>query len=241
MLKKIQSFLPVYVYVASRLLKVLVVMPLTFCGRATVRQFAQMLGWKNPADRINNEAVSNTLEDVIERQCVRILHPSADNGDVSTYELYVLNSLVKALKPKTIFEIGTLHGRTTVNLLDNADRLEALYTLDIMDELSSNWFAQHPQSGKVKRIVCDSRHLDIAHYRNKMDLVFIDADHTYDAVVSDSQKALDMLSATGVLVWHDYTFVSDTKRACHHFMRQYPNRRYVHIVDTTLLVMLADS
>jgi predicted O-methyltransferase YrrM len=83
--------------------------------------------------------------------------------------------------------------------------------------------------------------LDVGPYIGKLDLVFIDADHTYDAVINDSHKALQMLSPKGIVVWHDYTVVIDTKRACHAFMQRNPNRRFVHILDTTLLVMLAEA
>lgn len=241
MLKKLRSFLPVWVHLILRLPKIMFLMPLSFEGRATIRHFALMTEWKSPAEKIGNRAASVALEDIIDRQRVRILHPTAQNGDVTTYELYVLNCLVKSIGPKNIFEIGTLHGRTTVNLLDSAEGLETLYTLDIMEELPSNRFAGHPRADHVKRIVCDSRDLDTTPYRRRMDFVFIDADHTYDAVVNDSKKAMEMLSNPGVLVWHDYTFVSDTKRACNEFIMQYPRRRYVQIVDTTFLVMLADG
>jgi len=239
-LQRLRSFLPVYAHLSLRVPKILFLMPLSYPGRAMIRSFAATTGWKNPADKIENHATCGRLEEIIGQQGVRILFPTAEFGDVSTYELYVLNSLVKALRPKNIFEIGTLHGRTTVNLLDNADELETLYTLDIMEDLPGNRFAGHPRSAKVKRIVCDSRDLDVRPYRNMMDLIFIDADHTYDAVLGDSAKALEMLSAKGAIAWHDYTSVSDTKRACHEFMRQNPGRRYVHVKDTSLLVMLAD-
>ena len=228
-------------FIVLRLPRILLYMPLSFYGRAALRYFAFMTGWRNPADNIKNQAPSKPLEEITGRQCVHILYPTAQLGDVSTYELYALNSLVKAFKPRTIFEIGTLHGRTTVNLLDNAENLETLFTLDIMEELPANLFARHHQSYKVKRIVCDSRQVDITPYKSKVDLIFIDADHTYEAVVSDSRKAVEMLRSTGLLVWHDYTVVGDTKGACHEFMRMHAGRQFVHIVDTTLLVMLPEA
>ena len=213
-------------------------MPLSYYGRATIRAMASLLGWENPCGKIRNEAPTLRLDEVIQPQCIRILYPTPSLGDVTTYELYVLNSLVKAFVPKTVFEIGTLHGRTTVNLLDNAEQLDTLYTLDILEELPDNKFLTHPKAGKVKRIVADSRNLETQPYHARMDFIFIDADHTYDAVINDSGKALDMLTPKGVLVWHDYTLVIDTKRACHQFMQQHPNHRYVQIENTTLLVML---
>jgi predicted O-methyltransferase YrrM len=237
-LNKIRSFLPVYLYLIGQLPKTLLVRPGSFYGRATIRAIVSLLGWKNPCDQIKNLAPTRALGEVVPAQTVRILHPLAHLGDVSTYELVVLNSLVKAFKPKNIFEIGTLHGRTTVNLLENAEQLEVLYTLDILEELPVNRFSTHPRAAKVKRIVVDSRQLDVGPFAGEMDFIFIDADHTYDAVVNDSRKAMEMLSPGGCVVWHDYTMMPDTKQACHQFMGKHPGRRFVQIEDTTLLVML---
>jgi len=200
-----------------------------------------MLGWQNPCTKITNLAPTRPLEGIVPAQRVHVLHPTAYHGDVSTYELYALNSLVKAFAPTTIFEIGTLHGRTTVNLLENAEQLDTLYTLDILEELPANKFAEHADAKKVKRIISDSLSFNIEPYRGRIDFIFIDADHTYDAVVSDSEKALEMLSTTGVVVWHDYTFVSDTKEACNDFIGRHPERRFIHIKDTTMLLMLASA
>jgi hypothetical protein len=37
-----------------------------------------------------------------------------------------------------------------------------------------------------------------------MDLVLVDASHTYQAVFSDSMNAFRMIKAGGVILWHDY-------------------------------------
>jgi hypothetical protein len=39
-----------------------------------------------------------------------------------------------------------------------------------------------------------------------MDLVYIDASHSYSAVRSDTQAAFSMLSDLGMIVWDDYTY-----------------------------------
>jgi hypothetical protein len=37
-----------------------------------------------------------------------------------------------------------------------------------------------------------------------MDLVVVDASHTYAAVFSDSMNAFKMIKPGGVIIWHDY-------------------------------------
>jgi hypothetical protein len=36
------------------------------------------------------------------------------------------------------------------------------------------------------------------------DLIFIDADHSYESVRNDTELILPLLSPTGFVVWHDY-------------------------------------
>ncbi|MBL8012699.1 MAG: class I SAM-dependent methyltransferase, partial [Candidatus Omnitrophica bacterium] len=41
----------------------------------------------------------------------------------------------------------------------------------------------------------------------KIDLVFIDGNHSYEFVKSDTENALEMLSEKGVIIWHDYDYI----------------------------------
>lgn len=238
MLNKLKSFLPVYLYFVLRLPKILFWMPLSFYGRSMIRVLCADMGLKNPADAIPQPVQSIRLDALVPAQPVDLLHPVPYHGDISTYELITLNSLVKHYQPKTLFEIGTLHGRTTVNLLANSPDGATVYTLDILEELPDNKFASHPRAKDVKRIVNDSRTLDTTPYAKKMDFVFIDANHEYDFVLNDSEKAMELVSDNGVVVWHDYTFVAETKRAINDFMARYPNKTFQHITDTTMIVMI---
>ena len=40
--------------------------------------------------------------------------------------------------------------------------------------------------------------------RESVDMIFLDADHTYAAVKRDTEILLPLLSPTGIFVWHDY-------------------------------------
>ncbi len=51
------------------------------------------------------------------------------DGNVNVAELAVLNALCRTLKPKSIMEIGTFDGRTTLNLALNSNA--QVFTLDL--------------------------------------------------------------------------------------------------------------
>ena len=48
---------------------------------------------------------------------------------------------------------------------------------------------------------------DFSPYYGKIDFVFIDANHSYAYVRSDTENALRTLSPEGVILWHDYDFI----------------------------------
>jgi predicted O-methyltransferase YrrM len=147
--------------------------------------------------------------------------PIANDGNVALVELLVLSRLVRELQPKSIFEIGTFDGRTTLALATNAGDDAHVYTLDLPAatptalsiERSERAFVDKAESGarfrgtdaesKITQLFGDSAKFDFSAYR--AELVFVDASHAYEYVLNDSIRALEMLGdATGAVVWHDY-------------------------------------
>jgi hypothetical protein len=66
---------------------------------------------------------------------VSVAQAAAVSGNVSLTEILVLNSLVKRLCPRRIFEFSTFNGRTTLNLALNAPQGAEVFTLDLSAEL----------------------------------------------------------------------------------------------------------
>ncbi len=61
---------------------------------------------------------------------------------------------------------------------------------------------------RVCQIFCDSRQWDTSAYPDGFfDSVFIDGGHQADVVINDTRKALPLLRAGGLVVWHDFTLV----------------------------------
>jgi predicted O-methyltransferase YrrM len=146
-------------------------------------------------------------------------------GGVSRHCHLVLCALAKLLDCRTAFEIGTYRGEMTWLLAHNLPGLRVL-TLDLPNleaadhtalELTdrgqyfTHWdrgvrYAGTPEAARITPLSGDSATFDFAPYQEKMDLVFIDASHSYSYAQSDTEAALRMLSPRGAIVWDDYTY-----------------------------------
>jgi hypothetical protein len=72
-----------------------------------------------------------------------------------------------------------------------------------------------------------------------MDMVFIDADHSYESVLSDTKKAFRMVSKGGsgkVILWHDLRPHSAVERA---MVELSDHGQTFHIKDTALGIYLS--
>jgi predicted O-methyltransferase YrrM len=91
-------------------------------------------------------------------------------------------------------------------------------------------------SHKIKQLYVDSANAELQNFRGKVDFVFVDGDHGYNYVKSDSESAFSMLTPSGVILWHDYASRwEDVTR----FLREVANqqgKRIYHLQGTNLAV-----
>jgi len=139
-------------------------------------------------------------------------------------ERYCLASLAAVLRPRTIFEIGTYDGTTTL-LLARAAPEASVFTLDLPPESLHDpeidphgWmqaafakvggvgsrFQNAPESSRITQLYGDSRTFDFSEYLGRMDMVLVDGAHVYEVAQSDSENAMRMLTPQGIAVWDDY-------------------------------------
>jgi predicted O-methyltransferase YrrM len=158
-------------------------------------------------------------------------------GDVSWQELVTISSLVVHYQPQRVFEIGTFMGKTTYHLAANSPDQAKVFTLDLPQDDFAQIIAENPYDmnllhegkrhevgfyfkntryeSKIRQIFCDSKSFDETPYADSMDMIFVDADHTYASVVNDTQKALRMLRKNEpgkVILWHDLRQRSDVEK-----------------------------
>lgn len=133
-------------------------------------------------------------------------------SNMDAMEIYAISVLLLVRKPRTIFEFGTFDGATTLRLAELAPDAE-IVTIDLPETESESLhlgtqtgarFLGTSHEARITQLRGDSRTFDFSAYRDKMDLVVIDAGHDYAAVSADTQNAALMLTDTGAIVWDDY-------------------------------------
>jgi len=195
---------------------------------------------------------------------IKLLEPATANGNATIQEVFTLNFAVAACRPKTIFEIGTFDGRTTVNLAANTPADTRIYTLDLpssglnktkfaledYDKMyvdkpaSGERFKDSPEGVKITQLFGDSATFDFSPYFKSIDFVFVDGSHAYEYALSDSLNALKLLhNQGGVILWHDYGHVCwpGVARALDKLQATNPQfKNLKHIPDTTIACLLVE-
>jgi predicted O-methyltransferase YrrM len=144
------------------------------------------------------------------------------DASISDLEFNKLCSLVKDIKTPIIFEIGTHKGKTAIRFSE-AIPDATIYTLDIEKK-------HNKKADNIEWLYGDSRYFDFTPYYGQIDLMFIDGDHNYDAVLSDSMNALKCIKPTGFIAWHDVDIQHPfTANAIKDFLELYQiDKKYFH-------------
>jgi predicted O-methyltransferase YrrM len=169
----------------------------------------------------------------------------------------LLARLVRDRRPRTLFEIGTFDGRTTLNLAANAPDEAIVYTLDLpateqpVLALASGerTFVDKPTSGarvhrselapKVKQLLGDSATFDFSPYVSAVDFVFVDGSHAYENALNDSRIAHRLLrNGKGTIVWHDYDVWPGVSNALHQLRATSPVFHQIRWIEGTSLAVL---
>ena len=138
-------------------------------------------------------------------------------------EQLAIGAICREIEPDKVFEIGTYKGSTTLIFALNTPSKTKITTLDLdplkrethlygtgIDSLDSldvgSAFKGTIYEKKILQLYGDSTTFDFGPYNRKMDLVYIDADHTYGYVKNDTRNALSLIKKGGVIVWDDYVY-----------------------------------
>ncbi|PYV08493.1 MAG: hypothetical protein DMG07_25655, partial [Acidobacteria bacterium] len=120
---------------------------------------------------------------------------------------------------KTLFEIGTFDGRTTLNLAANSGPDSLVYTLDLPESAMGRTrlalsegdrpyikkgrigrrFAGTALEKKIVSLEGDSASFAFERFFDRIDFVFVDGAHSYDYVWNDSRVAFKLLRGDHVL------------------------------------------
>jgi len=173
------------------------------------------------------EPISSTLS---AGPSVRLMAIHAVDGNVNLLELCLLATLAKRADACSLFEFGTLDGRTALNLAANAGPKGKVFTLDLRgpQAVSPQLLAgarsevptkKHARGFRYKGTLFETSIVQLCRYPAKfnfdpllgaIDFVYIDGSHIYENVLSDSRIALRLLrNGRGTVAWHGYAPISE--------------------------------
>jgi predicted O-methyltransferase YrrM len=167
----------------------------------------------------------------------------------------IFGRLIKLLKPKVIFEVGTWKGQSAITMAEACKALGLQCPIVCVDTWlgSDEHILQCKQdlkrvngfpmlyyqflSNVIHRGVQEwivplpATSLTAAKILNKLqiraDLIYIDADHQYESVLADLKAYVPLLAGGGTLFGHDYRWES-VRRAVQDFCR---DMSYDHTVE----------
>lgn len=144
-------------------------------------------------------------------------------GGSPPWDMALLRALARrAGSPKgcEYLELGTFRGATVAAVAEIAKHVTTI-SLGRQQMLERGW---HPNLvSSYMELVTDRTNLteiqantvgfNFKSLKKQFDLIFIDADHSYKAVVSDTKGAFSVLHPNGTIVWHDYSHDTEDVRA----------------------------
>lgn len=119
-------------------------------------------------------------------------------------DVVLLAKIALCVRPMRVLEVGSFRGYTTKILAEHTPAQACIVAFD-RDPRHGSAYRNIPIAGKIRRRVGTvSEEAFAADPRGSYDFIFLDADHTYDAVKHDTEVLLPLLAPGGIFVWHDY-------------------------------------
>lgn len=136
-----------------------------------------------------------------------------EGGSLPT-DLALLRILAMSFADCSYFEIGTWRGESVANVAEAASSCTTLnLSAQQMKEagFAEQYLRQHGMysSGlpNVRQIDGNSLEFDFSSLGKKYDLVFIDGDHHYESILSDTKNVFKhLLHDESIVVWHDHAW-----------------------------------
>ena len=133
----------------------------------------------------------------MERELESILH---GEEKMSRSRSAILAEFINNNKYKTYVEIGVSKGDNARFLLKQCPSLEKMYLIDPKNVYCTGWFEDQPKITFIKQASRDAHPL----IPDNVDIVFIDGDHNYKAVLEDIRLYYPKINLNGIITGHDY-------------------------------------
>lgn len=137
---------------------------------------------------------------------------SFSEGGSTSLDLALLKGMANSISNCNYFEIGTWRGESAANVAAVAASVTTLNLPDAEMEkigLDKSYIKQHRFFSEnilnITHLQGNSLTYNFNSLHKQFDLIFIDGDHHYESVKSDTQNAFKLLkNENAVIVWHDY-------------------------------------
>jgi predicted O-methyltransferase YrrM len=167
-------------------------------------------------------------------------------GNTEFDDAGVLLGLVRALRPRTVLELGTAYGATTANICAVSDA--AVYTVNALPEQISGRitsftltrdqigavYRKHGFTDRVTQIYANTWDLDLSRHMppRSIDFAIIDACHDTNFVINDFLRVQPMLTEQATVLLHDVhpsmdKFLRDSYVACMYLRKLRYNVRHI--------------
>ena len=116
---------------------------------------------------------------------------------------YFLRHLIESNNYTTMTEVGVRDGRTTFYLLDNIPLL-SIYAVDLS---IAGFYTKEVKSKYGDRLIpIQGNSSLVADHTPRVDLVFIDGDHSYNGCAADIRAYTAKVKSAGILSGHDIDY-----------------------------------
>ena len=164
-----------------------------------------------PTVDINNFLQNGTAE---------VNHFTFLDGSSLLTDLALLKSVAASYKKCDYMEIGTWRGESILNVADTGANCtsvnlspEDIIAMGMNEKYAHLHGCLIPDKNNIKSVYANSLTFDFGTLNQKYDLIFVDGDHSYEAVKSDSAKVYELLKDdNSMIIWHDYGYNPETPR-----------------------------